>query len=171
MEQVITLSGGFILREGGNQLHRFQSPVDPRGGRGGITECLGELLVDPGDLKAAFVTTKNNDLVSCERQGAKSTYLLSAANKSSMYDLIPRIKSMMSKQSATIDARERFRSKGVKNEFLDVVGQRLAFPEDIPGAVEKDITYPSVVRDSEREVLPEPASAPVRNHRRYDPQY
>jgi len=44
MEEVITLSGGFILREGGNQLHRFQSPVDPLGGRGGVTERLGKLL-------------------------------------------------------------------------------------------------------------------------------
>ena len=50
--------------------------------------------------------------------------------------------------------REGFQSKGAKNESLDVVGQRLAFPEDIPGAVEKNITYPRVVRNSEREVLP-----------------
>ena len=59
--------------------------------------------VDPGDLKAAFVTAKRNDLVSCERQGTNSTHLLSAANKSSMYNLIPRTKPIMSKQSATID--------------------------------------------------------------------
>ena len=50
--------------------------------------------------------------------------------------------------------RGRFQSKGVKNEFLDIVGQRFAFPEDIPGAVEEDMTHPGVVRDSEREVLP-----------------
>jgi len=37
----------------------------------------------------------------------------------------------------------------MKNEFLDIVRQRLAFPEDIPGAVEKDMTHPSVVWNSE----------------------
>jgi len=50
--------------------------------------------------------------------------------------------------------RGRFQSKRMKNEFLDIVGQRLAFPEDIPGAVEKDMTHPSVVWNIEREVLP-----------------
>jgi hypothetical protein len=50
--------------------------------------------------------------------------------------------------------RGRFQSKGVKNEFLDIVGQRLALPEDIPGAVQEDMTHPSVVRNSERKVLP-----------------
>ena len=44
MEQLITLSGGFVLREGGDNLHRFQSPVDPLGGRGGVTERFGEFL-------------------------------------------------------------------------------------------------------------------------------
>jgi len=41
----------------------------------------------------------------------------------------------------------------MKNEFLDIVGRGLPFPEDIPGAVEEDMTRPSVVRNSEREVL------------------
>ena len=44
MEQLMTLSGGFFLREGGDKLHRFQSPVDFLGGRGGVTERFGELL-------------------------------------------------------------------------------------------------------------------------------
>jgi len=42
----------------------------------------------------------------------------------------------------------------MKNKFLDIVGQRLPIPEDIPGAVEEDMTHPSVVRNSEREILP-----------------
>jgi len=50
--------------------------------------------------------------------------------------------------------RWRFQSKRMKNEFLGIVEQGLAFPEDIPGVVEKDMTHPSVVRNSEREVLP-----------------
>jgi len=58
VEQLIALLGDFVLREGGDQLHGFQSPVDLFGRRSGVTERLGELLVDPRDLKAAFVTAK-----------------------------------------------------------------------------------------------------------------
>jgi len=50
--------------------------------------------------------------------------------------------------------RERFSSKAVKNEFLDAIGQRLAFPEDIPSTVEKDMTHPSVAWNSERGFVP-----------------
>jgi len=32
--------------------------------------------------------------------------------------------------------RGRFQSRRVKNKILDIVGQSLAFPGDIPGAVE-----------------------------------
>ena len=42
----------------------------------------------------------------------------------------------------------------MKDEFLDIVGQRLVFPNRIPGTVEKDVPHPSVVLNREREVLP-----------------
>jgi len=58
VEQLITLLGDLVLREGGDQLHGFQSTVDFIGRRSGVTERLGELLVDPCYLKAAFVTAK-----------------------------------------------------------------------------------------------------------------
>ena len=58
VEQLITLLGDFVLGEGGDQLHRFQSPVNLFSCRSGVTERLGQLLVDPRDLKAAFVTAK-----------------------------------------------------------------------------------------------------------------
>jgi len=50
--------------------------------------------------------------------------------------------------------RRRIQSKGVKNEFFDIIGQKLVLPEHIPGAVEEDVPHPSVVWNSEREVLP-----------------
>jgi len=58
VEQLITLLSDFVLREGSSQLHGFQSTVDLFGRRSGVTERLGQLLVDPRDLKAAFVTAK-----------------------------------------------------------------------------------------------------------------
>jgi len=82
VEQLIALSGAFVLREGGDQLHHFQSPVDLLGGRGRVTERLAGPLADPGDLKIAFVTAKKNDLDSCARQGTNLTHLLSKANRS-----------------------------------------------------------------------------------------
>jgi len=66
VEQLITLLGDFVLREGNDQLHRFRGPVDLLGSRGGVTERPSEPLADLNDLKAAFVTAKKNDLVSCE---------------------------------------------------------------------------------------------------------
>ena len=60
-------------------------------------------------------------------------------------------------EQAVNDGRHRgrrFQLKGVKAESLNIAGQRRASPKDIPGAVEKDTTHPSVVLNSEREVLP-----------------
>ena len=65
--------------------------------------------------------------------------------------------------------RGRFQSKRMKNEFLDIVGQRLSFPQDIPGAVEKDMSHPSVVWNREREVLPEHRFG-IAEHAIYDAQ-
>ena len=42
----------------------------------------------------------------------------------------------------------------MKNKFLDIIRQRFTFPEDIPSAVEEDVSHPSVVGDGKREVLP-----------------
>ena len=50
--------------------------------------------------------------------------------------------------------RGRFQPKRVKNKVLGIVGQSLAFPEDIPDAVEKDMSHSSVVLNGEREFLP-----------------
>ena len=50
--------------------------------------------------------------------------------------------------------RGRIQSKGVEDEFFDIIGQRLALLEHIPGAVEEDVCHPGVVWNGEREVLP-----------------
>ena len=128
----------------------WQSPVDLLGGRSGVTERLAEPLADPGDLKAALVTVEKVDLVPCGRKGANPTHLLSTANRSSISE------DQTNEQAAGYNRRRRgrFSSKGVKNESLDVVGQTLAFPEDIPGAVENNMAHPSMVWSSERQVLP-----------------
>ena len=42
----------------------------------------------------------------------------------------------------------------MKDEFLDVIGQSFAFSENVPCAVEEDVTHPSVVGNIEGEILP-----------------
>jgi len=90
MKQLITLLGDSVLREGIDQLNRSQSAVGLFGGRSRVPEHLSELFVDPGDLRAAFVTVRKKYLVSCERQGTNSTHLFSTTNESSMCNLIPK---------------------------------------------------------------------------------
>jgi hypothetical protein len=64
-----------------------------------------------------------------------------------------------SKQAAGDDRGGRgFHSKGVQGEFLDVVWQLLAFPEDAPGTVEEDVSHPRVMRNGKRKVLPAQAA-------------
>ena len=48
----------------------------------------------------------------------------------------------------------RFRPKRVENEFLDIVGQRPAFSEDVPSVVKKDVTHPRMMWSGEDEVIP-----------------
>ena len=50
--------------------------------------------------------------------------------------------------------RGRFQPKRVENKFPNAIGQGLAFPQDIPGAIKEDVTHPGMVRSSEFEVLP-----------------
>jgi len=42
----------------------------------------------------------------------------------------------------------------VKVEFLDVIGQSFAFPENVPGAVEEEVAHPSMVGNIEGKILP-----------------
>jgi len=42
----------------------------------------------------------------------------------------------------------------VKDELLDIIGQSLALPENIPGAVEEDMAHPSMMGNTEGKVLP-----------------
>ena len=57
MEQLITLLGDIVLAEGSDQLHGLQRAVDLVGGGVGAPERRRELVVDLGDLGAAFTTT------------------------------------------------------------------------------------------------------------------
>ena len=50
--------------------------------------------------------------------------------------------------------RRRLQPKRVEKKVLDVIRQRLAFPEDFPSTVEEDVTHTRVVRNSEGEILP-----------------
>jgi len=56
VEQLVTLLSDIVLAEGGDQLHGHQRAINLGGGIG-APECRRELVVDPGDLGAAFVTT------------------------------------------------------------------------------------------------------------------
>ena len=51
------------------------------------------------------------------------------------------------------DKRGEFYSGGVRDEFLDVVRQRLAFLEGVPGTVQEDVSHPRMVWIGRREVL------------------
>ena len=55
VEQIVALLGDVVLGEGSDELHGLQSAVDFVGGGSGVPEGLGELLVDPRDLRFDFV--------------------------------------------------------------------------------------------------------------------
>ena len=57
VEQLVALLCNIVLAEGSDQLHGLQRAIDLVGGGVGAPERCGELVVDPGDLGAAFVTT------------------------------------------------------------------------------------------------------------------
>jgi len=57
VEQLITLLGDIVLAEGSDQLHGHQRAINLVGGGIGAPERRRELVVDPRNLGAAFVTT------------------------------------------------------------------------------------------------------------------
>jgi len=58
VEQLITLLGDIVFAEGSDQLHGHQRAINLLGGGVGAPEGRRELVVDPGDLGAAFVTVE-----------------------------------------------------------------------------------------------------------------
>ena len=70
VEQLVTISGDFVLREGGDQLHGFQSTVDLVDGKERVPERLKELPVDPADLSVIF-TTATGCLIASQMDNAQ----------------------------------------------------------------------------------------------------
>ena len=121
------------------------SGVDPVCGQGGVAKCCSKLVVHPGDLRGAFVAINRFNFVQ-ESWPTNSAHLLLTTNRSLIWNLILRTKLMTRRQSAMIGAGGGVPIKG-KNEFLDIIWQIFALPEDISGAAEEGVSHPSIVQN------------------------
>ena len=107
MEELVTLLGEIILAEGSDQLHGLQRAIDLVGGGIGAPEHRRELVVDPGDLRAAFVTIAGRQFSLIYHREHMPDLLTSCRRPTGHQhtsNLIPSNRPMMSRQSATISA-------------------------------------------------------------------
>jgi hypothetical protein len=83
MEQIVALPSHGGLREGNDELQGLQSMVDLGGDGSGVPERLGELLIDPVDLRVDFTAVTRRLSLMSKKRHTKSTHLLSTTKRSS----------------------------------------------------------------------------------------